>query len=197
MRLWEYLTQGPGADLDALGADGWELVAVISSANGERFYFKRERGEATARFTREQKEAFFAARGATPTQQAAPPILLNPEVAAMVRSIRHTEMLLLADQGFPVPPTPLACDLSLRPGLPTILDVLEVLQGHFHADRMILAEEMQAASPGRVEELKRRFPHLRLEFHPHLTFKALAAHAKGAIRTGDDVPYANLLLVSG
>lgn len=197
MQLWEYRTEGADADLNALGADGWELVSALPDGAGARLYLKREGSDPASRFTEEQKQAFFAGRGAEARQAAGPPPLLNPEVAAIVRRVRHTEMLLLADQGFPVPDVPLSCDLSLRPGIPTILDVLETIEGHFHADRIILAEEMQAASPARVAELRERWPGLALEFHSHHAFKAFARHAKASIRTGDPVPYANVILVSG
>ena len=48
---WEYreVVRGPGArlmstdELDALGADHWELAGVVAAGDGVHFYFKRER----------------------------------------------------------------------------------------------------------------------------------------------------------
>jgi D-ribose pyranase len=36
-----------------------------------------------------------------------------------------------------------------------------------------------------------------LEIMPHLAFKHLCRGAKATVRTGDTVPYANIIIVSG
>jgi hypothetical protein len=49
--LWEYreVVRDPGiglmttAELDALGAEHWELAGVVGASDGVHFYFKRER----------------------------------------------------------------------------------------------------------------------------------------------------------
>jgi D-ribose pyranose/furanose isomerase RbsD len=58
-----------------------------------------------------------------------------------------------------------------------------------------MAQEQQLASPGRWQEHSEGL--LRIEAVPHLEFKQLALHAVGCIRTGDSVPYANVLVVGG
>ena len=63
------------------------------------------------------------------------------------------------------------------------------------ADRIIVAQEQHVLSPARWKE-HQEGP-LPVESVPHLEFKQLARHATGCVRTGDSVPYANVLLVGG
>lgn len=46
MTKWEYNSFStdyyPEEDMDALGADGWELVAALTFDGKQHFYFKRE-----------------------------------------------------------------------------------------------------------------------------------------------------------
>lgn len=116
-------------------------------------------------------------------------------MAALIRRVNHTQMLLVADRGFPVPALPYVIDLSLTADIPTIPQVLAAIAPDLPMDRLILAEEQQAASPERWAE-HQRGP-VRVEALPHLEFKRLAAHAVGCIRTGDAAPYANVLIVGG
>jgi D-ribose pyranase len=104
-------------------------------------------------------------------------------------------MLLIADRGFPIPPLPVVVDISLAADIPTISQVLAAVLPDLPADRLILAEEQQLASPARWQE-HQQGP-LRVEAVPHLEFKRLARYAVGCIRTGDAAPYVNVLLVGG
>ena len=186
--MWEYLRRTGEPDLDELGRDGWELVALRS----DEWIFKRPTPDPTERLTLEQRDVALGDVGA---HAALTRRLLNPDVAALIRRVNHTQMLLIADRGFPVPPLPEVVDLSLTADIPTIPQVLAAILPDLPADRLILAEEQQAASPDRWEE------HLHgpvpAETLPHLEFKRLAKHAVGCIRTGDSAPYANVLVVGG
>jgi D-ribose pyranase len=104
-------------------------------------------------------------------------------------------MLLIADRGFPVPDLPTVIDLSLIADVPTIPQVLNAIRPDLPVDRMIVAAEQQTASPERWRE--NQVGGLRVEALPHLSFKRLAKHAVGCIRTGDSAPYGNVLLVGG
>jgi D-ribose pyranase len=175
--------------LDALGKDGWELV-LVEPAGG---LFKRPKPSPVERFTAEQRAAVFA--GTYPHAPEPRSKLLNPELAALVRRIGHTDMLLIADGGFPMPREPMqTIDLSLMPGVPSIPQVLEAVRLDFHFDRIIAAEEMIGASPARDAEL-RGLGKYGQERIPHLEFKKLAAKCKCAIRTGDNTAYANIIVV--
>jgi D-ribose pyranase len=73
--------------------------------------------------------------------------------------------------------------------------VLAAILPDLPADRLIVAEEQQHLAPARWRE-HQEGP-LPIEAVPHLEFKHLARDATGCIRTGDSVPFANVLLVGG
>ena len=166
---WQYLRLSGEPDLDQLGSEGWELVAI----RGEEWLLKRPAPDPTERFTLEQRTSALASTGArhSPSRQ-----LLNPQVASLIRQIHHTQMLLTTD-------------------IPTIPQVLAAILPDLPADRLIVAQEQQVLSPARWKE-HHEGP-LPVESVPHLEFKQLARYATGCVRTGDSVPYANVLLVGG
>jgi D-ribose pyranase len=187
-RRWQYLRLAGEPDLEQLGAEGWELVAI----RGEEWLFKRPAPGPTERFTLDQRTAALAA---TAAGQPASRRLLNPEIASLIRQIHHTQMLLIADRGFPVPSLPRVVDISLTTDIPTIPQVLAAILPDLPADRLIVAQEQQQLSPARWRE-HQEGP-LPVEAVPHLEFKHLAQYATGCIRTGDSMPYANVLVIGG
>jgi D-ribose pyranase len=186
--LWEYQRVQGEPDLLSLGREGWELVAVHQ---GE-WIFKRPEPDPAERFTLEQRDAVLTDVAG---HQAVTRHLLNPEVAALIRRVNHTQMLLIADRGFPVPPLAQVIDLSLTADIPTIPQVLAAIAPDLPVDRLIVAEEQRLASPERWEAHQRGTT--RVEAVPHLDFKRLARCAVGCIRTGDSAAYGNVLLVGG
>ena len=65
-RTWEYRTVDvldPGPDLDALGREGWELVAAAAISGVPRLYFKRPAPTFRERVTLDQKRAVYARAG--------------------------------------------------------------------------------------------------------------------------------------
>ena len=191
MSGWEYRVETAAPDLAALGREGWELVAIRGGAP-EEWVFKRMPASPCERFTLEQRDAALADPSA---HQAGTRLLLNPDVAALIRRVNHTQLLLIADRGFPVPPLPTVIDLSLTSDIPTIPQVLAAILPDLPADRLIVADEQRLAAPERWQLHAEGRP--RVERLPHLEFKRIAAHAVGCIRTGDSTPYSNVLIVGG
>jgi D-ribose pyranase len=82
-------------------------------------------------------------------------------------------------------------------GIPTVLDVLRAIYAEWSIDRVLVTEEMTAVSPQRVSELTELLGNVPLESISHLELKRLASTARATVRTGDTVPYANIIVVSG
>ncbi|MGE3798514.1 MAG: D-ribose pyranase [Thermomicrobiales bacterium] len=124
--------------------------------------------------------------------------ILNPALSHLLASSGHTDYFTISDRGFPVPYGPLRIDLALVDGVPTVLEVLAAIHAEWAIDRIVIAEEMTIASPERVSELEQLLgTGIPLQRMPHMELKRLAATGKATVRTGDTVPYANIIVVSG
>ena len=123
--------------------------------------------------------------------------ILHPGVNHVLSSTGHTDYFTICDKGFPVPDGPTRIDLALVEGVPTVLDVLRAIHAEYHIDRVLITTEMTEVSSGRVDELRAILGEIPLETLAHVEFKHLAATGKATIRTGDTVPYANIIVVSG
>jgi D-ribose pyranase len=122
--------------------------------------------------------------------------ILNPYVLDLVARIRHTNTLVIADRGFPFWPQLETVDLSLVDDVPTVLQVFDALAANFVIGRVWAAREFNAHnSVARLAALQKRIGD-RLVFEPHLVFKKRVPSAIGLIRTGDTIPYANLIIES-
>ena len=122
---------------------------------------------------------------------------LSAPVAEIIATMGHTDRLIVCDAGFPVPPGVRRIDLAVTANLPSFPDVLRVLLGDLAVERFFLAAEIEHASPQRFAEILDLLPGVPHDTVPHTDFKVLARDARAAIRTGDFVPYSNILLVSG
>lgn len=123
--------------------------------------------------------------------------ILNPALAHLLASTGHTDYFTICDRGFPIPAGHDRIDLALTDDLPTVLDVLRAVDTEFVIDRIIVAEEAERFSPGHVEALHALRPGIRVETVPHLDLKRLAGKGRATVRTGDTIPYANIIVVSG
>lgn len=123
--------------------------------------------------------------------------LLHPELLTLVASMGHTDYIVIADRGFPVPMQPKRINLGLVEDKPTVMDVLDALLDESNLDRIIVTTEMQDISPKRLSDVRNRAGHRAVDVLSHKAFKALASNASGVIKTADTCPYANLIVVSG
>ncbi len=112
--------------------------------------------------------------------------LLQHALAGTIASMGHTDLLVIADAGLPVPPGVACIDLAVRCGLPPMLDVTRAV-----ADELLARDQ---ALPATLREL---FPHGRFRSVSHDELKRLSARARAIVRTGECTPYHNVILVSG
>ncbi|MDZ4768633.1 MAG: D-ribose pyranase [Chloroflexota bacterium] len=123
--------------------------------------------------------------------------LLNHAISRVIAQMGHTDMLVIADAGLPIPAHVERIDLAVVAGLPSMRDVLVAVLGELQVERAIVASEMRDRSPHIREALSDLFSGVAMGDVPHEEFKRLTASARAVIRTGECTPYANVILVAG
>jgi D-ribose pyranase len=123
--------------------------------------------------------------------------ILNPQINSLLSRVRHTNLLVIADRGFPFWPRLETVDISLADGIPTVLQVLQAIRPNFQFGRAWMAREFlrenSATTRGAFAAALRG---VQLRHEPHLRFKKRVPQAVGLIRTGDTLQYANVILES-
>jgi D-ribose pyranase len=123
--------------------------------------------------------------------------ILNPHINSLLARVRHTNMLVIADRGFPYWPMIETVDISLVDGIPTVLQVLDAIRQNFEIGELFMAEEFKAVNPPEVcEAFARATARTNVCFEPHIELKKRVPSAIGLIRTADTIQYANMILVS-
>ncbi len=123
--------------------------------------------------------------------------ILNPHVLNLLARIRHTNTLVISDWAFPFWPQIETVDLALTHGIPTVLDVLDLITPNFQIGRIWQAEEFATNNPPEtVARFQKSFGDIPVTREAHVDFKKRVPHAIGLIRTGDAVPYGNLIIES-
>ena len=123
--------------------------------------------------------------------------ILNPHLNALLSRIRHTNLLVIADRGFPYWPMIETVDISLIDGIPTVLQVLTAIRSNFVIGRAWMANEFTENNDVNTwTRFAASLEGVPVEFLPHTAFKERVLSAIGLVRTGDTTQYANLILES-
>ncbi|RED59139.1 D-ribose pyranase [Cohnella phaseoli] len=123
--------------------------------------------------------------------------LLNPDISRVIASMGHYQTLVVCDAGFPIPEGVERIDLALTPGMAPFLDVLRTVLSELCVEEVIVARETLDVSPDRYAEMIEALPGIEAKVVPHTSFKELSHSARAVIRSGECMPYSNIMLVSG
>jgi D-ribose pyranase len=123
--------------------------------------------------------------------------ILNKELNTVLASLGHTDTIVIADCGLPIPDDVIRIDLSLVKGFPPFLTVLDAIIAELEIEAVTLAEEIKTNNAKMHEEIHNRFEATTKHFVSHEQFKEMTKSAKAIIRTGEATPYANIILHSG
>ncbi len=121
--------------------------------------------------------------------------ILNPRLLALLAGAGHTDLIVIADAGLPIPPGLEVIDLSLVSGVPSFLQVVDAVREVLAVESAVLARETHEQAID--SDLASRLQGLPVEEISHEDFKARLVKARGVIRTGETTPYANLGLIAG
>ena len=125
-------------------------------------------------------------------------VLLNSEISSVISNMGHTDTLAIGDCGLPIPEYVQRIDLAVKKGVPDFLTVLDTVLEELCVEKIVLAEEIKAASPEMHAEILKRFGEkVAVEYVPHTQFKQATCDSRAIVRTGECTPYANIILQSG
>jgi D-ribose pyranase len=120
--------------------------------------------------------------------------ILNSHIAKILDDLGHTDTIVVADAGLPIPSDVVKIDLALKPGDPSFLDLVELLKEEMVVETVTLAEEVET-NKGVHEQMTSWFD--GIQYVSHEKFKKETHKAKAVIRTGEVTPYANCILHAG
>ncbi|MFZ3580872.1 D-ribose pyranase [Loktanella sp. DJP18] len=115
--------------------------------------------------------------------------LLHADLASLVASLGHGDLLVIGDAGLPAPPGVPCIDLAVTHGVPTFAQVLDAVLSEMQVESCAMANEASAAL--------RALAPLPPRLVPHDTFKTESRTARAVVRTGEITPYANIALSAG
>ena len=122
---------------------------------------------------------------------------LNSEISKVLSDLGHTDTIVIADCGLPVPKGVQKIDLAVRQGLPSFIDVVDEVARHMVIEHVTLAEEIKDSNPAVLKEVGSIMKDIPNDFVTHEQFKTLTENSEAIIRTGEATPYANIILRSG
>ncbi|WP_017797762.1 D-ribose pyranase [Oceanobacillus kimchii] len=123
--------------------------------------------------------------------------MLNSHISKLLSDLGHTDQIVIADAGLPVPEGVKKIDVALTPGTPSFIEVLNALIDDMVIEEVTLAQEIKVDNTEKHKQVKELINDTPISYVTHEQFKSLNKQAKAIIRTGETTPYANCILRSG
>ena len=123
--------------------------------------------------------------------------ILNPDIISVIAAMGHTDTLVIADAGLPVPEGVPCIDISLTRGVPSFMQALKAVAEELVIESCIAAGELPGKNPVVWDGIQNVLEGLPCEQVPHELFKKKTESAKAVIRTGETTSYANIILIAG
>lgn len=125
--------------------------------------------------------------------------LFNQQLSAVVTGLRFGEVIVVADAGLPVPPGVATLDLALTDGVPSVSDVIGVLQQELVIEEVVVAAEMRVVNPSVTSAVQELIGDKGITVRevPHDDIETMLSAAKLIVQTGETTPYGNVLIFGG
>lgn len=123
--------------------------------------------------------------------------MLNSEIMSVISKMGHTDKIVIADAGLPIPDHVKRIDLALINGVPTFLQVLDALLEVYQCESYVLADEISDSNKATHKEILSKLHDSTVRYVSHEEFKKKCNDVKAIIRTGECTPFANIILQSG
>lgn len=132
--------------------------------------------------------------------------ILNPRLASIVATLRHGEMLFIADAGsgvtekslYPLSPEVEYLDLGVVTSSPSFQDVVSTLKEAGDFEAAIITDMMEEHNPKDYQFVREMFGSSHLHEVPYIPkFYQLRDRCKAVIQTGDYGAHAQAILIAG
>ncbi|RCW95385.1 MULTISPECIES: D-ribose pyranase [Kosakonia] len=131
--------------------------------------------------------------------------VLNADISLVISRLGHTDSLVVCDAGLPVPRNTQRIDMALTQGVPSFMQVLEVVTAEMQVESAIIASEIKQHNPQLHETLLKHIEQLQqhqgnnieVRYVTHEQFKKHTADSHAVIRSGECSPFANIILCAG
>lgn len=123
--------------------------------------------------------------------------LLNSDITEVISKMGHKDMIAIGDCGLPIPDETRRIDLAIIKNLPTFMDTMKAILLELQIEEVILATETKDINPKIFDEIKEEIKDTKITFVSHEELKVQLKECKAVVRTGEQTPYANIILKSG
>ena len=123
--------------------------------------------------------------------------ILNGEISSVVSKMGHNDLIAIGDCGLPIPDKTKRIDIALSKDIPSFIDTLKNILLELQVEEVILAKETEENNAKIFVEIKKQFENVKITFITHEELKIMLNECKAVIRTGEQTPYANIILKSG
>ncbi len=123
--------------------------------------------------------------------------LLNQPLSAAIAGMGHSDELVIADAGLPIPRQPQRIDLALTRNVPGFLETVQVALAELEVETAVIAAETRTVSPDLYAALLDLLGDIPVQEVSHNALKEMTRSARAVVRTGECTPYANVILRAG
>lgn len=120
--------------------------------------------------------------------------ILNRELAGIFAKLGHTDQIVIADCGLPIPDGVTCIDLAYKLGEPDFQTILQVVLDDLKVEHGYIAEEILQMNESVHHFIMQNV--VPITYISHEKLKDMTKNAKVIIRTGETTPYANIILQS-
>ncbi len=120
--------------------------------------------------------------------------IINAPLSGHLARLGHTDLVVVADAGLPVPLDVPLVDLAVVLGLPRFAEVLEAVLDEIVVEHAWVSEGADGTPAGGWVDERLAAPAERLE---HEELKSMVRRASLVVRTGEATAYANVVLRCG
>ncbi|MBE0344264.1 D-ribose pyranase, partial [Paenibacillus sp. 28ISP30-2] len=83
--------------------------------------------------------------------------ILNSHISKVLSDLGHTDYIVVADAGLPIPEGVSKIDLALKLGVPSFQDVVDVIAADMVVEKVTLAEEIKQGNKEALRYISRTF----------------------------------------